>query len=184
MKPIDFNGKAWYVTDLVYNERLNYFQMVEVRSITPLHDHHATINYLGGSKILLMNVDNPNLFNKVVDAEKQAIELNISRARKGYMQYWCPNGHFWETQGFYGDGKCPHCNRRAKQFNEVDNTNCEHYGYVEPVVLEPAVKTKCECCDHESVLRQAVHRIPTEDELLKLQQYRDSDNVWHFLKDE
>lgn len=81
MKPIDFHGKAWYVTDDLYNERTNYFQVVEVRSITPLNDHHATISYLGGKKIVLMDVDNPNLFNKVVDAEKQVIELNLSRAR-------------------------------------------------------------------------------------------------------
>lgn len=81
MKPIDFHGKAWYVTDHIYNERTNYFQVVEVHSITPLNDHHATINYLGGPKIVLMDVDNLNLFNRVVDAKKQVIELNLSRAR-------------------------------------------------------------------------------------------------------
>ena len=61
---------------------------------------------------------------------------------EGYMQRWCPQGHYWKTHdvwmllSFYPDGReqlkkdvlCPVCGERNAAWNEVDDTNCDAAG--------------------------------------------------------
>lgn len=58
---------------------------------------------------------------------------------EGYIQYWCAEGHYWESDCYVADDNCPHCRKLSVFDNSVDETNGESWGYIHPRMKEPDV---------------------------------------------
>ncbi|MBI2048066.1 MAG: hypothetical protein HYT27_02910 [Parcubacteria group bacterium] len=59
---------------------------------------------------------------------------------EGYRQNWCPNGHYHEgsTYDTSTPGTCTVCGQKFVITIEVDDTNCDSLGRIEPVKKTPA----------------------------------------------
>lgn len=87
---------------------------------------------------------------------------------EGHEQLWCPKGHYYVTpDNHYGsyDQKCPSCGAAPKVMNPVNDTNCDSWGALLPVVSVPAVVQTCNL-GHEHVIVPARYKIPTKKQLL------------------
>jgi len=85
---------------------------------------------------------------------------------EGYRQYWCPSGHQWEGPGEVfnigdQDHLCDDCGQEAVFVNEVDDTNCDEWGRITPVLATPAVYKTCDMGFKHRVTPPA-YLIPTE----------------------
>jgi hypothetical protein len=97
---------------------------------------------------------------------------------EGYEQCLCANGHYYcgDDIMFEGDPPCPHCQAPCAWTNEVDETNGPPQGLIDmgALVVEAEVLEVCSL-GHQHVTRQAVYRIPSEEEKQHLRQYFDED---------
>lgn len=102
---------------------------------------------------------------------------------EGYEQCICKSGHYFENHDIYGmDGEanCPHCKEPAAWVNSVDDTNCESSGIIPEELLRKRFLLTAEIvgkCDmgHMHTVKEAVFRIPTQDETGPLQHHWDGD---------
>jgi len=53
---------------------------------------------------------------------------------EGFVQYWCRFGHYWATDVYYDNNKCPYCGYPPIFINNVNQTNCEGV-LIEPIHL-------------------------------------------------
>ncbi|TXH11681.1 MAG: hypothetical protein E6R04_01130 [Spirochaetes bacterium] len=96
---------------------------------------------------------------------------------EGYSQCICVNGHFTNISESYGERlKCPVCSRtKFAWVNEVDETNCDSYGYVDPETVFSMLGKMGE---------NNVCRLPTEDDIRFLNSMRSFRYLdkWHSVK--
>ena len=95
---------------------------------------------------------------------------------EGYTQHLCPSGHYFCLPEDYRDTVCPTCNASPTWSNAVDDTNCEGVGYIdmESLLVSPAEIKTCDL-GHEHIVKEAIYRIPSEEERHSLQTYLDED---------
>jgi len=103
---------------------------------------------------------------------------------EGYSQCWCEDGHcFVSEAGMFADDssfRCPHCKKPAVVVHTVDDTNCDSCGLIlaqdiKTFLIKEAVIEECPTCHAKKVTSPEVYRIPTEEEITKLEVYRRSD---------
>jgi len=81
---------------------------------------------------------------------------------EGRQQVWCENGHHWETDAYdTGLTSCPTCKKAIAFVNDVDDTNGDSYGYIEPIEQVPAKYCTC-ICGNKHVTEPARYKIPTK----------------------
>lgn len=71
----------------------------------------------------------------------------------GFVQRWCPDGHYWTTpdrglsqqpdKDLKQDSVCPVCEKSHAAYNEVDNTNCDSFGFIDITNRLPSYKEIC-----------------------------------------
>lgn len=77
---------------------------------------------------------------------------------EGYVQFICPQGHYWTEDCYQDRGECPKCGYAAIWENSVDITNGSFEGderidgYVE---LKIKKQDKCDKCN--SILEETYH---------------------------
>jgi hypothetical protein len=83
---------------------------------------------------------------------------------EGSVQNICANGHY-STQDTYDDHNTCQCGAAFVWTNQVDETNCEEYGYIEMKQFIREPEQVCTChCGHQHNIREALYRIPSEAE--------------------
>ncbi len=102
---------------------------------------------------------------------------------EGYVQGICENGHLTHFQEPYiwGDSKphaCEVCEASIAWHNPVDQTNCDDFGIIpqsefDKLLVEAEIVETCSL-GHQHVTKQAVYRIPTDNELKRY--YLDGDS--------
>lgn len=86
---------------------------------------------------------------------------------EGRVQIWCENGHYGEADIHQHEvgGPCMCCGGPIVVHNPVDDTNGEAHGFIEPVVITPAVLCTCAECGNKHEKQPAVYKIPNLEEL-------------------
>ena len=108
---------------------------------------------------------------------------------EGYVQTICENGHYSEfdahdTRWVRGEIECPECESEIVWVNEVDETNCDGYGYIEVELDKPAVTETCDHCGHTRVVEEETYKIPGDDAVRMYYEwdYENSMPVYHPIK--
>ena len=94
---------------------------------------------------------------------------------EGNRQYWCPDGHYWFGPGeVYNVGDNDHicfaCKQEAAVTHDVDDTNCDNWGYVEPVEVSPGNWETCNL-GHKHETEGPTYEIPTIEQLRYAQKH-------------
>lgn len=76
-----------------------------------------------------------------------------SMGYRGFVQRWCPDGHYWTTpdrlscasrnerdESLKQDTVCPSCKKQHAAYNEVDDTNCDAIGFLAITDRLPTLK--------------------------------------------
>ena len=102
---------------------------------------------------------------------------------EGYEQHLCANGHLFTLDAHDPSERKCYCGAESVWENDVDQTNCESYGYIdmEQFLIEPAKYQKCNL-GHSHLISKEVYRIPSESERKKARTWRDDNNVKHFCE--
>jgi hypothetical protein len=95
---------------------------------------------------------------------------------EGYVQVICDNGHYSERDALFRRAVC-NCGAADAWQNDVDQTNCDSWGYIPVEILEEKFLLEAEkfaVCDlgHKHVLTSAVFNIPSTDETNRLRTRR------------
>ena len=105
---------------------------------------------------------------------------------EGSEEHLCEVGHRWTIPCQYGSYEeapmCPEpsCGHPSVWFHGIDDTNCDAVGYIpetswEGLVIDPGVRNRCgECQSYYGTPPR--YRIPTPEELLTIQTYRDCES--------
>lgn len=98
---------------------------------------------------------------------------------EGHSQNFCVKGHFFEGNAGYNSEPthCPYCGGKVELCHLVDDTNCDAVGEIIPAALATLLLEKEEVatCNlgHVHVTKHAVYRIPSREEIRKLESYWD-----------
>ena len=106
---------------------------------------------------------------------------------EGYTQGLCQSGHHQTKDSYESWEPCFWCKSKITWENEVDQTNCDDVGYIDLDKHFLSVAAEFETCNlgHEHQVKQAVYRIPSEEEQKKYQTRCDEDGELVYLfKDE
>jgi len=100
---------------------------------------------------------------------------------EGHSQNFCENGHYFGgSAGFDSEPThCPFCKAKVAVCHLVDDTNIDAVGTITDeglatFLLEPEETATCNL-GHVHVTKHAVYRIPTREELQKLEHYWDQE---------
>lgn len=94
---------------------------------------------------------------------------------EGREQHICANGHQFDTNAKYQFDEspvyCQYCGAESVWYNPVDDTNGEAYGEIVDWRSLQLTAGYSETCNlgHLHVIEEATYRIPTKEELEKLQ---------------
>ena len=82
---------------------------------------------------------------------------------EGRVQTWCKKGHYAvESASYDPPGEVCGCGDPIVYTNEIDDTNCDAWGYIVPVEVKPAVECTCASCGTTHVSMSATYEIPNK----------------------
>ena len=104
---------------------------------------------------------------------------------EGYEEHLCATGHQFEADAFAGAAYCwddssapslfcPVCGEESVWHNPVDETNYEGFPYNNYVELTAEEVCKCAECGNSHIKAEATYRVPTEKEMEKYREDRES----------
>jgi len=105
---------------------------------------------------------------------------------EGRIEHLCKNGHRYRTDCYDSDRRCPFCHSESAWSHHIDDTNGDAFGTIleedwDQFILHRKKSDVCECCGHETIIAPAVYRIPSPDEVRKMECWWD-DNTQRWRK--